>query len=208
MSQPCDPNCNVPLPGEIDRELGEFWEGNPWSIFRKHNLSSFERNRLFLNAGQRRFIDVSFASATDDDGDGRCSIAADFNGDGRIDLAVRQAGGTPLLVYENSFPQRSYLKVNLRGRQSNRAGIGARLVAHVGDQQIVRECFPANSYRSQGTLTMHFGLGSATVVDRLVIMWPSGQTQEIRNIDADLHVVITEGDDNWNVVIPGEIIPP
>ena len=67
MSQPCDPNCNVEQPGELDEELGEFWVGNPWEIFETKNLSCYERNRLYLNAGDRRFVDVSYASATDSD---------------------------------------------------------------------------------------------------------------------------------------------
>ena len=195
-------------PGAIDEELGEFWEGDPYAIFRKHNLSSFERNRFFLNAGERRFLDVSFASGADDDGDGRSSVAADFNNDGRVDLAVRQAGGTPFLLYENDFPAQAFLKISLRGTKSNRAGIGARLVATVGDRQIVRELFPANSYRSQGPLVVHFGLGKAQRVDRLVIKWPSGDEQELNDIDADRHVVITEGRDEYQVVTPGETIAP
>ena len=49
-----------------------------------------------------------------------------------LDLIVRQAGGGPLLLYENRMPRKNYLTVSLRGRASNRQGIGARLTAEVG----------------------------------------------------------------------------
>lgn len=208
VSQPCNTNCNLPQPGEIDDELNEFWVGDPWMIFRKHNLSSFERNRMFLNAGGRRFLDISAVSGADNDGDGRASLAADLNHDGMLELVVRQAGGAPLLIYENEFPQANYLKVSLRGTKSNRLGIGARLTATVKGQLLVRECFPMNTYLSQATSTLHFGLDQADAIDQLTILWPSGEEQELTNLAANRHVVITEGSDAVEVVSPGQTIAP
>lgn len=208
MSQPCDSDCNVEQPGAIDEELNEFWVGSPWTIFQEHNLSAFERNRMFLNAGGRQFVDISFVSQTDNDGDARASLAADFNHDGRLDLAVRQAGGGPLLIYENNFPQQHFLKVTLRGRQSNRLGVGSRLIATVGDRQIVRECNPINSFLSQAALVMHFGLGESEQVDRLLVKWPSGEQTELSDLPADRHIVVTEGSDDFEFAEPGKQIEP
>lgn len=208
MSQPCDVNCNVPQPGEIDEELNEFWVGSPWQIFQEHNLSAFERNRMFLNAGGRSFLDISYVSQTDNDGDARASLAADFNNDGRLELVVRQVGGGPLLLYENNFPQQHYLKVTLRGTKSNRFGSGARLIATVGDRQIVRENFAVKSYLSQMPLLVHFGLGDAEQVDRLVVKWPSGEESVLTALAADRHVIVTEGSDTPETVEAGSPVLP
>lgn len=208
MSQPCNLHCNLEQPGAVDADLGEFWEGDPFKIFEKHNLSAFERNRMYLNVGDRNFVDVSFVSGADSDGDGRGSFAADFNQDGQLDLAVRQVGGGPLLIYENQSVPQHYLKVTLRGSPSNRLGIGARLVAQVGQQQIVRERYPVNSYLSQSPLVVHFGLGPAQAVDQLVVKWPSGTEQTLRALPADRHVVITEGNDQVEFAEPGKVCPP
>src|SRR5207253_8897709 len=127
-------------PGEVDKSLGEFWVENPWDIVKKgHNLSAFERNRTWMNVDGKGFLDVSFLSGADSDGDGRSVVAGDFRNIGRLDLMVRQVGGGPLLLYENHFPQKHYLKVTLRGTHSNRLGIGARLTAMVNGRQLVRE---------------------------------------------------------------------
>jgi hypothetical protein len=192
----------------MDAALGEFWVGNPWEIFENNNLSAFERNRMFLNAGAGAFVDVTYVSATDDDGDGRASFAADVNDDGRLDLIVRQAGGNPLLLYENAFPQRHYLKVSLRGVKSNRLGIGARLVASVGERRIHRECTATDSFSSRAPLTVHFGLADARRVDRLEILWPSGEHQVVEGIDADRHVIVTESSDELIVATPGVVVMP
>ena len=208
MSQPCDRNCKVEQPGSLDAKLGEFWVGNPWEIVAQgHNLSAFERNRVYLNVGGRDFVDVSHLSGADNDGDGRGVVAADFRNTGMPDLIVRQVGGGPLLLYENRLPQAHYLTVTLRGDKSNRRGIGARLTAEVSGRKIVRELFPANGYLSQGPSQVHFGLAADTKIDKLTIRWPSGRVQVLTGVAADRHVVIDEAKDGAaaiETVVPGQ----
>ena len=56
--------CMHPQLGEIDKEAGELWVGNPFQLVNQgDNLSAYERNRLYLNVDGQRFIDASFASA-------------------------------------------------------------------------------------------------------------------------------------------------
>lgn len=194
MARPFDRSADLPPAGELDKSDGQFWVGNPWDIVgNEHNLSAFERNRCFLNLGGTRFADVSFLTSTDSDGDGRSVLGADLNNDGMQDLLVRQAGGGALLVFLNRFPRQHYLRVSLRGTKSNGMGIGARLIAEVGDRRIVREMFPANTYFSQSPCEVHFGLGDAPRVDRLTIRWPSGLVQKLTDVDADRHIRIVEG---------------
>ncbi|HEV3115757.1 MAG TPA: ASPIC/UnbV domain-containing protein [Gemmataceae bacterium] len=219
MSQPSDRTAKVKAPGKVDASLGEFWVETPWDIFKQgHNLSCFERKRAFLNVpGQvrgRDFVDISFVSGADNDSDGRCVVAGDFRNNGQLDLVVRQVGGGPIILYENNFPKRHYLKVTLRGKprsqglSSNRQGVGARLVAVVNGQQLVREMFPANSYRSEMPNIVHFGLADASRVDRLTIRWPSGLEQTLTNLPGDRHIVVTEGVDKVETVNPGQTIAP
>jgi hypothetical protein len=216
VSQPQNRGAKIAVPGGLDKSLGEFWVANPWQIVREgHNLSAFERNRTWMNVGGSNFLDVSFLTAADSDGDGRSAVAADFRNNGRQELIVRQVGGGALLLFENHFPQRHYLKVTLRGKPepgkrptSNRQGIGARLTAHAGGRQVVREMYPINSYRSQAVNLVHFGLGDAPKVDRLVVRWPSGRVQELKDIPADRHVVVEEGKATVETVEPGRRIEP
>jgi enediyne biosynthesis protein E4 len=202
----------VKAPGKIDDQLNEFWVENPWEIVKSgHNLSAYERKRAWMNIRGNNFIDVSFLTKTDVDGDGRCIVAGDFRNNGRQDLILRQVGGGPLMLFENNFPQRHYLDVSLRGRQSNRLGIGARLTAIVQGRQIVREMFPINSYRSQMPNRVHFGLGDAERIERLEIRWPSGKSQVLKDIKADAHVVIDEGKEGseaLEAVVPGSVFAP
>ena len=193
MSQPHNRACAAPQPGEIDEDLGEFWVTDPWSINLSHNLSSFERNRFYLNTQGETFVEASYISGADSDGDGRCVVPLDYDNDGMQDLLVRQVGGGPLKLYRNQLPPQNYLRVRLEGTKSNRLGIGSRLVAHVGDQQIVRELYPHNSFRSQMANEVHFGLRGVETLDRLTVTWPSGQVDEWVDLPTNQSIVLTEG---------------
>jgi hypothetical protein len=212
VSQPYDRQALVSLPNKLDPSLGEFWVENPWDIVAKgHNLSAYERKRIYWNVGGQNFLDISHLTGADNDGDGRSVVAGDFRNNGRQDLVVRQAGGGALMLYENNFPQRHYLEVSLRGTRSNRLGIGARLTAVAGGRPIVRELFPHNTFNSQMPTVVHFGLDDATTVERLTVRWPSGLVQELNGLAADRHIIITEGKEGAaavETVVPGVTIAP
>lgn len=208
VSQPFDRGASCPAPGDPDAELGEFWEDDSWMIMQKHNLSAFERNRTFLNLEGHGFQDISFLTAADNDGDSRAVVAADFRNDGRMELLVRQVGGGPLLLFENHFPQAHYLKITLRGRKSNRLGIGARVRARVAGSTLVRELYPHNGFASQMASFVHLGLGAETVADQVEILWPSGLKQTLSQVRADQHLVVEEGRDGYEIVVPGRTIDP
>jgi len=194
VSQPCDTGSDVKLKGTIDPDLNEFWVGNPWKIFQENNLSCFERNRLYLNVEGRGFLDVSHVSGADNDGDSRAAVAVDLDHDGRLDLVLRQVGGGPFVLYRNQAAAGHFLEITLRGTKSHPSAIGTRLVAKIGDRQVVRECYPHNSFRSQAPRTIQIGLGDSEKVDELTIHWPSGLTETIRDIAGDARVTIREGE--------------
>jgi hypothetical protein len=194
VSQPLNQRANCEALGELDTEQGEFWMENPWDVG-EHNLSAFERNRVLLNTGQRRFVDVSYLTTADLDSDSRAVVAGDFNGDGMEDVIVRSCGGGPLRVFENRWPRKHWLTVSLRGVESNSLGLGAKLRLEVDGRTLWRELYPINSFLSQMPSQVHFGLDQSQRVDRLTIDWPSGKQQTLENLDADRHLVITEGDD-------------
>jgi enediyne biosynthesis protein E4 len=212
VSQPWHREACCPVPGQLDPSLREFWSENPWDIIAQgHNLSAYERKRVFLNVRGRDFLDVSALTGADGDGDGRCVVAGDFRKNGQLDLVLRQSGGGPLLLYENRFPPRHYLEVSLRGRSSNRLGIGARLTAEVRGQRLIRELNPLNSFRSQMPSLVHFGLGAATRVEQLTIRWPSGREQRLTNLAADRHITVDEAEEGEAAVatvVPGQTIAP
>ncbi len=193
MSQPSNRGAKVPLPGSLDSTLKEFWVENPWRIASEgHNLSCYERNRVFLNSKGKDFLEISHLTGADSDGDGRSVIAADFRNSGMMDLVVRQCGGGALLYFENKMEPKGWLRVSLKGKKSNKQGIGAKVIAKVNGLTLVRELYPANTYCSQSPCEAHFGLGDAQKVDSLEVRWPSGIVQTMGPLTPNQKLGITE----------------
>jgi len=201
-------DAKPPQPGELDDELDEFWVDDPWAINKTHNLSSFERNLTFLNVEGKHFLDISYITGADGDGDGRCIIGADLRNNGQLDLIVRQVGGGALIIYENHLSQNNFLKVSLRGNDSNRLGIGARLIAQIGTRKIVRELYPQNTFRSQMPNITHLGLGNSETIDILTVVWPTGESQEWKNLSVNQHIILEEGNSTIETITPGQQFAP
>ncbi|MBZ5617556.1 MAG: ASPIC/UnbV domain-containing protein [Acidobacteriia bacterium] len=81
----------------------------------------------------------------------------------------------------------------LTGTKSNRSAIGARVTVESGGRRQIDEVMSGGSYYSQNDLALYFGLGQATVVNRLEVRWPSGALQEWKDIPANQRLLITEG---------------
>lgn len=113
------------------------------------------------------------------------SAAADFDQDGDVDLL------SDVLYRNDAEGLGASLQVTVvgdagRGGAANRAGIGAVLEATVGDRTLLRHVSGGSGTGVQDSLTQHFGLGSATAVDQLVVYFPGGATVSLDNIDASV----------------------
>ena len=80
------------------------------------------------------------------------------------------------------------------GKSSNRDGIGARLKLTSGGRSQIREVKSGSSYLSQNDLRVHFGLGRATIADRLEISWPGGRAEVIEKLPANQIITVREGE--------------
>jgi len=117
----------------------------------------------------------------------------DYDGDGDVDVyAGNLEGSNALYRNDSEHNGRSWLKVKLVGTVSNRDGIGARVVARAGGRTMIREISGGSSYLSRHSLTAHFGLGEAAIVDEVTIQWPSGILQTWTNQAVNSFVTVTE----------------
>ena len=87
----------------------------------------------------------------------------------------------------------NWLQFALRGRPSNRDGIGARIDVTVRGRVLRDEVRSAYSYCSASDLRAHFGLGSAPEASRVEVRWPSGRVDRFASVAANRIYVITEG---------------
>lgn len=139
---------------------------------------------LFLNQGNLTFRDVAAAvgGGFAQPRVGRGLAYGDFDRDGDLDLIMTTNNGPAVLFRNDQLAGHRSIRLRLTGTQSNRDAIGASVrVFHEGTSQsrIVKS---GSSYLSQSELPVTFGVGRRDRVDRIVVNWPSGKTEEAKNI--------------------------
>jgi hypothetical protein len=156
-----------------------------WPPMRGRSFSGYQRKRLWINDGAGRFTEVSQVVGASDTYDGRAVALADLGNRGVLDVIVANQRG-PLLVYRNSVePGRHWIQFELEGTAGNRSAIGARVELQWGGRTQVQEVAAATGFSAQNQRRVHYGLGAAAAVDRVVIRWPSGREQTIESPAVD-----------------------
>src|SRR5678816_2188069 len=119
----------------------------------------------------------------------------DFNNDGQLDLFVSNSGGQNNFLYRNDGNNNSWITVKCVGAASNRSGVGARVnvaaTIQGSHRSQARQISTGNGWDGQG-LSVHFGLGNATVIATLQIKWPSGAVQTLNNVAINQTLTVTE----------------
>ncbi|MDX2135897.1 MAG: VCBS repeat-containing protein [Saprospiraceae bacterium] len=155
------------------------------------------RNYGFRNNGNWTFDNVSGKWMTMP-ASWSCGAAwADLDADGDLDLVVNNLE-QPAFVYQNLSRQKNthhYLQVKLQGNVPNTFAVGASIRIEYNNGQVQYfENFPTRGIFSSVEHLAHFGLGNVNVVDRLLVRWPDGKTQELRSVPADQRLVLKQSD--------------
>jgi tetratricopeptide (TPR) repeat protein len=161
------------------------------------HLLAPQRPLLFWNRGpEEGFYETSSVGGEYFSGRyvGRGAAYADYDRDGDLDILVVHHGGPAALLRNEGAPDNRWLRVELEGRRSNRMAVGARIRLMAGGRVQVREVGAQASYLSQNEPTEHFGLGSTTQVDSLVVLWPSGLRQVVTGVASNRTVRVVEGE--------------
>jgi hypothetical protein len=111
----------------------------------------------------------------------RGTAVGDLDNDGDIDIVVNVSEG-PAVLLRNNTKGGNWLTLKLIGTKSNRDAIGARVIARAAGKVQYHYLRGGGSYLSVSDRRIHLGLGRATEVDSIEIIWPSGIRQQLKNI--------------------------
>ncbi len=188
-------NDTVPNLVFINQHNGTFKEISKIQKSQKYEQPA----QLFWNAGDRSggcFVSVPPEKAGNDLFQpivGRGSAFGDIDGDGDLDVVLTQVGRPPLLLRNDQKLNHHWLRLKLVGAKSNRSAIGAWITVRVNGQTLSRQVMPTRSYLSQSELPITIGLGDATKLDSVEILWPSGTRQKVESVQPGQTTVVTEG---------------
>lgn len=154
-----------------------------WPDMEGRSLSGYQTNKIWINDGAGKFREVADAVGGTLDLDSRAVAFADLNNDGRLEILVASQNA-PFKIYESVVEEdKNWIAFNLQGTQSNSSAIGAQVKVFWDSNQQVQVVNSASGFSSQNQHPLHFGLGHADQVEKVVIEWPSGITDTLKNPD-------------------------
>lgn len=161
---------------------------------------------LFWNLRDGTFYDLSRTAGPGilDRRSSRGAAFGDLDNDGSIEIVVNNINDVPSLL-KNSGERQNWTLLHLVGTKSNRSGIGARVTVMAGGARQMDEVRSGGSFLSQNDLRLHFGLGRATVIERVEVIWPSGRRESFTNLKVNQVVTLREGQGR---TVPGRTPTP
>jgi hypothetical protein len=165
-------------------------------------------NYFYRNTGNLSFEDMSeqagFTKPTYSNG----MAYTDLDNDGDLDLVVNNIDD-PAGVYQNTGPETNkghFIKFGFSGEPPNRNGIGAQVEIRYSGLRQKQYHTPYRGYLSSVEEGLHFGLGNYTTLDTVIVDWPDGKSQLLRNVSADRQITLSYSEAREKENIPD--IPP
>jgi len=157
-------------------------------------------NILYENQGTGVFFTIeNFGAEASLDGIGDSVTTVDFDNDGFIDLFVTNgfeskpfSNNGPSQLFKNLGNNNNWLELDLKGTLSNRDGIGSKIIISTNNIKQIREQNGGMHHGSQNYQRIHFGLGNHSIAESILIFWPSGIIQEIKDTNSNQILKIVE----------------
>ena len=153
-------------------------------------------NYAFRNDGNLHFTNVAERWGLSQPGFSNGAAYVDLNNSGALDLVVNNINA-PAAIYRNrgrELTGRHYLTVALQGSGANTEGIGTKVTIVNRDGRQMLEQMPTRGFQSSVDHRLHFGLGSATTIDSLIVVWPDRRQQVMTGVAADRILTLSQRD--------------
>jgi len=161
----------------------------------------------FHNNGDLTFTNRAQGWGLGDRGFSNGAAYADLDNDGNLDLIVNNVNA-PASIYRNLGAGGHYLRVVLRGSGANTAGIGAKVTVRTQGLTQLLEQSPTRGFESSVDPVLHVGLGAATTIDTLTVIWPDRREQTLVGLRADTTIILSQSDARGRFAYPSPFPRP
>ena len=184
--------CFLDIDNDTDLDI---FHTNGWRVDARFVANySIDPSRVFIFNGTS-YAEQGATYGLNDTRSGRGVVCADFDNDGDLDIfetTNNQTNSGLLRENRTAASGRNYLMVKLSGLAPNTEAVGARIyvtVTAVGAPQMREIMVGSDNYTSQNPTIQHFGLGAASPVQEVRIVWPWRGGGAVQSPDTVLNAV-------------------
>lgn len=137
-------------------------------------------NAFYKNNGDAAFTDIAGSIKGNINTFSNGAAFADFDNDGDLDVVTSNIAD-PALLYQNTTnnnKQTSYLKLKLKGSESNANAVGTKIVIYNNGNINTYEKFAAKGFLSSMEIPLHIGLNKIKI-DSAFIVWPDNTYEQL-----------------------------
>lgn len=157
------------------------------------------QSKLWINK-KETFDDISNDSGFNDLLDATTLISFDFDRDGDLDmgqtLKVNEGQTVAFRLLQNQLGRtlafKNYLVVKPRMLGANHWAIGATVKIKMGDEIQTRPLTAGISFYGQEPAEAFFGVGDATFIDEVTVIWPGGATSTAYGVEINKAITIID----------------
>lgn len=147
-------------------------------------------NYFYENQGDITFKDLSLTSGFSEKNFSSGAAYSDLDNDGDLDLVINHLNQTSEIL-ENKSQKGNWLQVELNLPGKNPFGIGTKLIAYSEGKLHFQEQQPVRGFQSSSSYCLHFGLGNASKIDSLVIIWPDQTTEKLIDLSPNQRLKVS-----------------
>lgn len=181
--------------------MGDFIQNHRGNLKRENILdlvakipSSNISNYIFRNDKNGGFENVTKVWGLSKPFNSNGAAYADLDNDGDLELVINNVD-SPASIYKNWIQETqplNWLQLELKGAGENQFGIGSRIYLFSGGNLQMQEQMPSRGYQSSVSQILHFGLGSVSMLDSLLIIWPGGKSEILKNLPINTRLVLDQ----------------
>jgi len=165
-----------------------------YSLLEKTKMIPSEKidNFMFKNLAGLQFEKTNKNWGIEHKGFSNGATYADLDNDGDLEIITNNLD-EKVSIFKNNGNSNRYLNVKLVDVNSkNKSGLGARVFVYTKNKTQMQELTLTRGYRSSVAPELHYGLGSATAIDSVVVKWSADETQVLKNVKANQNLVVTK----------------
>lgn len=159
------------------------------------------RKFLFVNNNDSTFTDRAAEWGLSDPSYSNGAAYADLDNDGDLDLITNNIDEAAFLFEnrtinsdKNNTTSSNFIQIKFEGLKSNINGIGAKVFLYSNGKIQMQECMPTRGFQSSVETKLTFGMGNASVIDSLLIVWNGGAFQKLKEVKTNQKLIVKESD--------------